>query len=252
MSFGCAVGASAEQQSLLDAVIKHGGAAMPSHMSAYGHWTLVIVNVAVFSAFAFSFTKPKTARDWRSFGAFTAFLTALFAEMYGFPLTIYLLSGWLGRRYPGVDLLSHDNGHLWATFIGWRGDPHLSPIHLVADALIVLGFFLLARAWPVLYAAQQAGSLATTGPYATMRHPQYVAFAAILVGFLVEWPTLLTLSMFPVLLVMYWRLARSEEGEMRARFGAAYAAYAARTPAFASCRLLGRAAPRDYNHKEGV
>lgn len=225
---------------------------MPSHMSAYGHWTLVIVNVAVFSAFALSFTKPKTARDWRSFGAFMAFLTALFAEMYGFPLTIYLLSGWLGRRYPGVDLLSHDNGHLWATLIGWRGDPHWSPIHLVADALIVLGFFLLARAWKVLYAAQQAGSPATTGPYASMRHPQYVAFAAILTGFLAEWPTLLTLAMFPVLLVMYWRLARSEEQDMQTRFGAAYAAYAAGTPAFAPFRPFGRVARGAYNHREGV
>lgn len=225
---------------------------MPSYMSAYGHWILVIVNVAVFAAFAFSFTKPQTARDWRSFGAFTAFLTALFAEMYGFPLTIYLLSGWLGRRYPGVDLLSHDNGHLWVTLIGWRGDPHLSPIHLVADALLVLGFFLLARAWKVLYAAQKAGSLATAGPYARMRHPQYVAFAAILTGFLIEWPTLLTLAMFPVLLVMYWRLARSEEQDMRTRFGAAYAAYEAGTPAFAPFRLFGRAARGDYSHREGV
>ena len=90
---------------------------------AYGLWFLVVINSAVFVIFAFSFTHPRSARDWRSFGAFAAFLVALFTEMYGFPLTVYLLAGWLGRRYPGLDLLSHDAGHLWNTVLGWQGDP---------------------------------------------------------------------------------------------------------------------------------
>ncbi|HEX9596098.1 MAG TPA: hypothetical protein VF982_04405 [Anaerolineales bacterium] len=96
---------------------------MNSEVSAYGLWPLVIINAAVFIIFAFSFTKPRTGRDWRSFGAFSAFLVALFTEMYGFPLTIYLLSGWLASRYPGIDLFSHNNGHLWETVLGWQGDP---------------------------------------------------------------------------------------------------------------------------------
>lgn len=203
-----------------------------SHESGYGLWTLVVVNAVVFIAFALSFAKPRTRTDWRSFGAFSAFIVALFVEMYGFPLTIYLLSGWLGSRAPGVDLLSHDAGHLWHTLFGVRGDPHFDPFHLASYASIATGFWLLAAAWPVLHRAQQQGILATTGPYARVRHPQYVGFVLILTGFLLQWPTLLTLAMFPVLVVMYARLARREERELEARFGEEYERYAAITPAF--------------------
>lgn len=198
----------------------------------YGLWMLVILNSLVFILFAFSFTKPKTKRDWRSFGAFSAFVVALFTEMYGFPLTIYLLSGWLQSRYPGVDWFAHDAGHLLEMLFGWKANPHFGPFHLLSFALLGGGFWLLAAAWKVLYAAQQAHALATTGPYARVRHPQYAAFVLILLGFLVQWPTLLTLAMFPVLVYMYARLARREEREVEAEFGKAYRRYAARTPAF--------------------
>jgi protein-S-isoprenylcysteine O-methyltransferase Ste14 len=152
-------------------------------MPAYGLWGLVIINTAVFIIFAFSFTKPKTSRDWRSFGAFSAFIVALFTEMYGFPLTIYLLSGWITRTYPGIDPFSHDAGHLWFTLFGMHGDPHSSVMHLLSLAAIFGGFILLSAAWKVLYDAQSRQMLATTGVYEYVRHPQYVGFIVIMLGF---------------------------------------------------------------------
>ena len=210
-----------------------------SEMSAYGLWSLVVINSAIFIIFAFSFTHPRTGRDWRSFGAFSAFIVALFTEMYGFPLTIYLLSGWLGRRYPFLDPFSHDAGHLWHTLSGMKGNPHLDPFHILSNVLIFGGFIVLAAAWEKLYRAQREHKLAT-GPYAYVRHPQYVAFIVIMLGFLLQWPTLLTLVMFPILVWMYVRLARSEEKDALKEFGEQYARYAQITPAFIP-RLRGRA-----------
>jgi protein-S-isoprenylcysteine O-methyltransferase Ste14 len=198
----------------------------------YGLWSLVIINSLVFIIFAFSFTKPKTPRDWRSFGAFTAFIVALFTEMYGFPLTIYLLSGWLGSHYPGINFMAHDAGHLLETLFGWRSNPHSGPFHILGDGLIIAGFFLLAAAWKVLYQAQRHHTLAVSGPYARIRHPQYAGFVLIMSGFLLEWPTIVTLFMFPVLVWMYVRLARQEEREVIAELGDAYVRYAQKTPAF--------------------
>jgi protein-S-isoprenylcysteine O-methyltransferase Ste14 len=195
-------------------------------------WFLVFFNSAIFIIFAFSFFKPQTKRDWRSFSAFSAFLVALFTEMYGFPLTIYFLAGWLQTNYPNIDWLAHDSGHLLEMMFGWEANPHLGPFHILSFILIGGGFTLLSAAWRVLYKAQQSGTLAITGPYARIRHPQYVGFILIMLGFLVQWPTILTLAMFPILTIMYWRLSLHEEREVEAELGDVYREYAARTPRF--------------------
>jgi protein-S-isoprenylcysteine O-methyltransferase Ste14 len=191
-----------------------------------------MMNTAVFLLFAFSFFRPHTSRDWRSFGAFSAFIVALFAEMYGFPLTVYLLSGWLMSRNPNLDLLSHDNGHLWSTILGLQGDPHFNVLHDASYALIIAGFIIIGAAWRVLYRAQRIHRIATSGPYALVRHPQYVGFIVIMLGFLLQWPTVITLVMFPFLVLMYVRLARREEKEAVSEFGIEYVNYMASTPSF--------------------
>jgi len=193
--------------------------------------------------FAYTFFKPQTTRDWRSFGAFSTFLVALFTEMYGFPLTIYFMSGWLQSRYPNVDWFSHDAGHLLEMIFGWKTNPHFGPFHILSFGFIAGGFMLISNAWYVLYQAQRNKALATTGPYAYVRHPQYVGFIMVMFGFLLQWPTILTLLMFPVLVWMYVRLAREEEREAIAEFGDVYRGYAARVPGFIPGLSRARGAP---------
>lgn len=205
---------------------------MNETIPSYGLWLVAIINSAVFIFFAFSFIKPKTKLDWRSLGAFSAFIVALFAEMFGFPLTIYLLSGWLQSNFPETDIFNHGNGHLWYTLFGFEGDPHLNPIHLLSNLLIFGGFYITYKAWRVLHAAQKEGKLAIIGPYATVRHPQYDGFLLVMTGFLIMWPTILTLAMFPILVLVYIRLAKLEEGMVRKEFGDIYNKYALKVPAF--------------------
>lgn len=192
----------------------------------YGLWPLVIINSLLLIVFAGSFFHPRSQRDWRAMGAYSAFIVALFTEMYGVPLTIYLLSGWLGSRFPALQP-THSGGHLWNDLVGWQGDPHVSPFHLASYAVLGAGFWLIAAAWTQLLRSAREDRLATTGPYAWVRHPQYLGFLAIMVGFLLQWPTIPTLVMFPVLVYVYWRLARTEERDVAARYPVEWPAYAA-------------------------
>lgn len=203
---------------------------MNSASNDYGLWGLVALNSIIFVGFAYSFFKPANLRDWRSFGAYSAFIVALFAEMYGFPLTIYLFSGWLGTRFPNVNLFGHEAGHLWWLVTGQHGNPHFGALHILSFVFLFAGFMLLSKAWHVLYHAQRRHRLATAGPYRLVRHPQYIGFVAIMFGFLLQWPTLLTLAMFPILCAMYMRLAHNEEKDAQRAFGAEWDRYASRTP----------------------
>ena len=208
--------------------------------NGYGLWFLVVFNSLLFIFFATSFFHPQSKRDWRAVGGFSAFVVALFTEMYGYPLSVYLLSGPLSGLIPGVNL-SHNSGHLWNDLIGWKGDAHVSPFHLASYVFIGGGFWLIAAGWKHLFEAQKAHRPATTGPYAYVRHPQYAGFVVIMVGFLLQWPTFATLLMFPVLLVVYRKLAIREERDVAGEFGAEWQAYARRTAAVRAASAAARA-----------
>ena len=206
----------------------------------YGFWSLVVVNAAIFVLLALSFLTPVKRREWRSFGVFTAFVVALFTEMYGFPLTIYILTAVLGSRYPELNPFSHASGHLWITLLG--GGAWMSVlIHVVSNGLMVGGLFLMGKGWRRIHRAR--GALVSDGVYAWVRHPQYAGLFLVTIGMLVQWPTIITAVTWPALVLIYYRLARREEREAEAQFGDAYRAYRARVPMFVP-RLTRAPEPR--------
>ncbi|MEW6001659.1 MAG: isoprenylcysteine carboxylmethyltransferase family protein [Nitrospirota bacterium] len=196
---------------------------------AYGFWSLVVVNVALFAFFILSFLAPIKKREWRSMGATLAFFIALFTEMYGFPLTIYILTGILGSRYPILNPFSHASGHLWLAFLG-GGVVMMTMIHLISNVLVIIGFAIMWKGWKLIHGAK--GGLVTEGPYAYVRHPQYAGLFIIMIGMLIQWPTIITALMFPVLVFVYYRLSKREEHEMVKQYGDEYRRYMEKTPMF--------------------
>ncbi len=191
----------------------------------YGLWHLVLFHVGIFVFFGLGFLRPGKRREWRSMGAFAAFVVALYTEMYGFPLTIYLLTTWLGR-FPVAAPFAHASGNLWASLaLGGRG---AGLFMTVGGVVILLGVLVMAQGWHAIHAAR--GSLVADGIYGKVRHPQYAGIGLVVLGALIQWPTLLTLAMAPVLLLSYVRLARREERELEARFGEDYRAYRKQVP----------------------
>jgi protein-S-isoprenylcysteine O-methyltransferase Ste14 len=194
---------------------------------ARGFWSLVVFNAAFFVIFVVSFLTPLRRREWRSFGMYSAFIVALFTEMYGFPPTIYILTGILGSRYPALNPFSHASGHLWVTLLG-GGAAMMTAIHIVSNTLMFGGLLIVHRGWRQVHRAQ--GALVTDGIYRWVRHPQYSGLFLITIWLLIQWPTIITVLSWPVLLLMYVRLARKEEADMEQQFGDTYGAYAARVP----------------------
>ena len=195
---------------------------------AYGLWGVVIFNVLLFGWFLLSFLAPRRPAEWRSMGVVSAFLVALFAEMYGFPLTIYALSSAFGSRLP-ANPFNHLNGHLWATLLGLPDWAKLG-ICQVGSVIMIAALVVMGKAWKQIHRTR--GDLVTDGLYRHMRHPQYSALFLFTLGLLIQWPTIATLLMWPVLAATYLRLARREEAQLLARFGGRYHAYAAVTPRF--------------------
>ncbi len=199
---------------------------------AYGHWWTVVFNAVTWLGALYYLLRPRTVPELWRFGLLCVFLIDEFVELYGFPLTLYLYADSLAR-FPSAELLTYRAGDLWRILFGIR--THFQAFdwfHIGAGILIFGGLAGLYYARTVLRAALESGVPATTGPYARVRHPQYLALFSILVGYVLQGPTLLTLALLPILIPAYVRLGRTEEQRVAARFGQAYRLYMERTPGF--------------------
>jgi protein-S-isoprenylcysteine O-methyltransferase Ste14 len=191
-----------------------------------GAWALSLIMIVVVSWIFYRYFAPKTWREWAGAGLVQAFIIALYAEMYGFPLTIYLLV-----RFFGVDR-GNLNANLWSTLLG-MGETGMMVSMIVGYALVFLGIGLFAEGWRELYRAHQQKRLAIEGLYGVVRHPQYLGlFIALFGEGVVHWPTVFSVALFPVIVVAYALLARAEERRVIKEFGETYVAYQRRVPMF--------------------
>ena len=194
---------------------------------AGGIWGLTAVMVVIASWVLYRYMAPKGWREWSRAGLVQAFIIALYAEMYGFPLTLYLLTGFLGIDIPFL----HESGHLWAALFGWGALGAMVEM-LVGYIIVFFGISLLIEGWREVYLATKQERLATDGLYGVVRHPQYTGIFFAVFGQLIHWPTVPTVILFPVVVWAYYRLAMREERRMIERFGEPYEDYRRRVPMF--------------------
>jgi len=187
----------------------------------YGYWILVVLNILFFSLFILLIPFKKKMQRLPA-SIYLAFIVALYTEMYGFPLTIYILTWLLGYHNP----LTHTSGHILAPIIGEA--LFFTFIHPLSSLLIVLGGLLVAFGWRGIHGA--SNELVTSGLYAYVRHPQYLGFLTLTLSMIIQWATIPTLIMWPILVILYYRLARQEEKEMEQKYREKYQEYKNKVP----------------------
>lgn len=192
----------------------------------YSNWATIwaiLVNAGVFILFLI-FLPYRTKVEWRSKGAFAAFILALMAEMFGIPLLLFILSPVMHISY----FAKRNGGWLNNPLIfGWTGAVIGVWLTLIGMVLVILGWHQIVR----------AKGLVTSGIYKYIRHPQYTGLFLIMTGWLLHWETTLTLVMYPILLIMYYLLARREDKDLKNQFGDEFEIYRQKTPMFLPIRF---------------
>ena len=199
---------------------------MIENIAHSGAWSLAVIMIVIASWIFYRYFAPKTWREWAGAGLVQAFIIALYAEMYGFPLTIYFLVRFFGIDSPNL------NANLWSSLLG-IGELGMMISMVLGYALLFVGIGLFIQGWRELYKARQQNRLVTTGLYRFVRHPQYTGLFIGLFGEgVVHWPTLFSIVILPIIVLAYYLLARSEEKKVIEQFGDEYRDYSARTPMF--------------------
>ena len=197
----------------------------------YGNWPVVLTTSLFFVLFFFFLTRPRRPGEWKGAGLTAAFFISLFTEMFGIPLTIYLLAPLIGvdAKFFGMN-----ESHLWAYLLSRTGTISLEAgvfvVMFLSSVLTFLGFVLLVRGWKKVY--RDASVLVTDGLYGRLRHPQYLGLILLVVAFLIMWPTILTVLLAPFLIGRYIVLAREEDRELEKEFGEDFRRYRERVPPF--------------------
>jgi len=199
---------------------------MTELISHTGAWAIALIVIVVVSWFLYRYLAPKTWKEWASVGVVQAFIIALYAEMYGFPLTIYLLV-----RFFGLDQ-GDLSASLWSTLLG-VGETGMMVAMLFGYTISFAGIGIFLEGWRQLHKARQENRLVTDRLYGLVRHPQYTGLFMALAGEgLVHWPTVFSVALFPAIVAAYYFLARSEERKVEEEFGEAYRSYRRRVPMF--------------------
>lgn len=198
-----------------------------------GMWGLAAIVIVVASWPMYRYLAPANWKEWTRAGVLQAFIIAFYAEMYGFPLTIYFMA-----RYLGLDLVWGEGGNLWAQLFG---TPLAHIVAMVLGYMIVFsGASLVAEGWRKIHRARRDDELVTDGVYARVRHPQYTGLLLIIFGEgVVHWPTILSVIAFPIIVITYTLLARKEERQVIEEFADEYREYQRRVPMFIPRRDSG-------------